>query len=406
MDNKIKLSAAFLVAGLILSGCGASGGGSVGNDTSAEANKGKGSLNKQTYTAEAGLTPRQRFSKALEKLENGEDGQALAELNAYLVAVPRSNSARNLVAQISTDSSQYFPAENFKVNLTSGASLSTLAKKYLGSALKFYALAKYNNIANPSRVNIGQEIKIPLTQLARTQRDKDNALELETPSMDNEKSAVDLAMAEDIVDAEDINDLEEAVDVVDDMVESNELSDVEPVLAEVIPIVPVETAESALSDLQELTQNMDYAAAIEKLTTLSTFGKFNKVTRGLAIATYTGRAKEIAETDNILAATYYEKAGQLNLQEEKSFSAFENFKMATDLDDQNDQAMEEMLVLQKEIADKYHREASSAFRRQELDQAIEKWDMVLKVNPDHSSAKLYRAQALELKEKLDNLNRN
>ena len=94
------------------------------------------------------------------------------------------------------------------------------------------------------------------------------------------------------------------------------------------------------------------------------------------------------------------------MTEEQTFAAFENFKMATDLDNKNDQAMEEMLVLQKEIADKYHREASSAFRRQELDLAIEKWDMVLKVNPDHSSAKLYRAQALELKEKLYKINQN
>jgi predicted TPR repeat methyltransferase len=80
--------------------------------------------------------------------------------------------------------------------------------------------------------------------------------------------------------------------------------------------------------------------------------------------------------------------------------------MATDLDDTNEQAMEEMLVLQKEIADKFHRQALSAYRRQELDLAIEKWDMVLNVNPDHSSAKLYRVQALELKEKLDNINQN
>lgn len=397
MDNKIKLSAAFLVAWMILSGCGASGGGSAGKGTSAEMNKGKGSVNKQTYTAEVGLTPRQRFSKALEKLENGEHGQALAELNAYLVAVPKSNSARNLVSQISTDSSEYFPSEYFKINLTSGASLSTLAKRYLGSALKFYALAKYNNIANPSRVNIGQEIKIPLTQLARTQRDKDNSLESEMPSMDNEDSSVDLVIA---------GYIEDSVDVTEEMVESTELPDVESVLTEVIPIAPVETVESVLSDLQKLTQNKDYAAAIEKVTTLSTFGKLNKLSRGLAITTYTGRAKEMTETDNILAATYYAKAGQLNLQEEQTFSAFENFRMATDLDDGNEQAMEEMLVLQKEIADKYHREASSAFRRQELDLAIENWDMVLKVNPNHSSAKLYRDQALELKEKLIKLNRN
>lgn len=386
-DNKVKLSVAFLVAGVILSGCASSGGDSAGEGSFEYVDREKGSK----YTAEEGLTPRQRFTKALKNLENGEDGQALAELNAYLVAVPRSNSAKNIVAQITTDSSEYFPSEHFIINLTSGASLSTLAKKYLGSALKFYALAKYNNIANPSRVNIGQEIKIPLTQLARSQRDKDNALERETPSLDNPDS---------IANAEDVED---SVDVV---AETSESPEAEPLLTEVIPVAPIETAESALRDLQELIQNSDYAAAIDKLTVLNTFGKLNEASTGLAVATYTGRAKEIAESDSILAAKYYVKAGQLNLQEERSFSAFENFKMATDLDDSNEQAMEEMLVLQKEIADNYHREASSAFRRQELDLAIENWDKVLNVDPDHSSAKLYRAQAIELKEKLQKLNQN
>jgi tetratricopeptide (TPR) repeat protein len=404
MDNKLKLSATFLAVGLILSGCGASGDSSVGNNTSPVINKKNGSVNKQVFTAEVGLTARQRFSKALEKLENGEEGQALAELEAYLIDVPRSNSARNLIEQISTDSSQYFPSENFKVNLTSGASLSTLAKKYLGSALKFYALAKYNNISNPSRVNIGQEIKIPLTQLARTQRDKDNSLELETLEETNEQSADELAIIETASDAQ--NTANDALDVLDDVSDSVDVPESVPVLADVIPNAPEQTAESILNDLQQLTQNNDYTAAIEKVTQLKTFGQFNTLGRELAIATYTGRAKEITETDRILAATYYAQVGKLNLLDEETFSAFENFRMATDLDENNAQAMEEMLVLQKEIADKYHREASSAFRRQELDLAIEKWDMVLTVNPDHSSAKLYRAQALELKEKLDNINQN
>ncbi|PKI02963.1 LysM peptidoglycan-binding domain-containing protein [Glaciecola sp. 33A] len=388
MDNKLKLSATFLVAGLILSGCGATGGdSSVGNAAPP-------TINKQMFTAEVGLTARQRFSSALEKLENGEEGPALAELEAYLIEVPSSNSARSLVEQISTDSSQYFPSEHFNVNLTSGVSLSTLAKKYLGSPLKFYALAKYNNISNPSRVNIGQEIKIPLTQLAQAQRDKDNSLELETLAETNEQSFDELAMRE------------KSSDALDDTSDSVDLPENVSVLADVIPIAPKETAESILNDLQDLIQNNDFTVAIEKLTRLKTFGQFNTLGRELAIAAYTGRAKEIAETDNLLAATYYAQVGQLKLLEEETFAAFENFRMATDLDENNDQAMEEMLVLQKEIADKYHREASSAFRRQELDLAIEKWDMVLTVNPNHSSAKLYRVQALELKEKLDNINQN
>jgi tetratricopeptide (TPR) repeat protein len=394
-DSKFKLAAGLLVTGLVLSGCGSSGGSADGTGTSTTTNKAKSSVNKKVYTAESGLTPRQRFSKALEKLENGEDGQALAELNAYLLDVPRSNSAKNLVAQISTDSSEYFPADYFTVNLTSGASLSTLAKKYLGSALKFYALAKYNNISNPSRVNIGQEIKIPLTQLARTQREKDNNPEIEVPKQE-------VAKVEEVMEGEIEAIQEDTETVVENTIDSQN----EPVLAEEIPVVPEDTAESVIADLQMLTQEQNYAGAIEKLAKLKTFGKLGKASQELALQTYLGRAKEISETDATLAATFYAEAGKLNLINEQNLPAFENFKMATDLDESNDQAMEEMLVLQKEIADKYHREASSAFRRQELDIAIEKWDMVLKVNPDHSSAKLYRAQALELKEKLYNINQN
>jgi tetratricopeptide (TPR) repeat protein len=391
IDNKLKLSAAFLVAGLILSGCGSSADSSVGSDSLPKVNKTKSSLNKKSYTAEAGLTVGQRFSKAIENLNNGEDGQALAE--------PSSTIARNLVEQISTDSSQYFPSENFIVNLKAGSTLGSLAKKYLGSALKFYALAKYNNITNPSRVKIGQEIKIPLTQLSRAQQDKDNSEELQASQGSSEESVVDGTTTQEINDA--MGDVVNDIEVIAEPDETSEL-----MLAAIIPVAPEETAESTLRELQALTQMNDYTTAIEKVITLRTFGKFDKVSRQLAIATYAGRAKEIAETNNILASSYLAQAGQLNLLEQQTFEAFENFKMATDLDDTNEQAMEEMLVLQKEIADKFHRQALSAYRRQELDLAIEKWDMVLNVNPDHSSAKLYRVQALELKEKLDNINQN
>jgi tetratricopeptide (TPR) repeat protein len=316
-----------------------------------------------------------------------------------LLAKPSSTIARNLVEQISTDSSQYFPSENFIVNLKAGSTLGSLAKKYLGSALKFYALAKYNNITNPSRVKIGQEIKIPLTQLSRAQQDKDNSEELQASQGSSEESVVDGTTTQEINDA--MGDVVNDIEVIAEPDETSEL-----MLAAIIPVAPEETAESTLRELQALTQMNDYTTAIEKVITLRTFGKFDKVSRQLAIATYAGRAKEIAETNNILASSYLAQAGQLNLLEQQTFEAFENFKMATDLDDTNEQAMEEMLVLQKEIADKFHRQALSAYRRQELDLAIEKWDMVLNVNPDHSSAKLYRVQALELKEKLDNINQN
>ena len=52
----------------------------------------------------------------------------------------------------------------------------------------------------------------------------------------------------------------------------------------------------------------------------------------------------------------------------------------------------------------YHREAMTAFRRQDLDKALEIWEgKVLKIDPDHGPAKIYSDQARDLKKKLDTI---
>jgi len=43
----------------------------------------------------------------------------------------------------------------------SGETLSAIAKKYLGDANKYNAIASYNNISNPDKISVGQEIRIP-----------------------------------------------------------------------------------------------------------------------------------------------------------------------------------------------------------------------------------------------------
>ncbi|MGE4061385.1 MAG: hypothetical protein AB7E69_21265, partial [Sphingomonadales bacterium] len=54
-------------------------------------------------------------------------------------------------------------------------------------------------------------------------------------------------------------------------------------------------------------------------------------------------------------------------------------------------------------ADRYYRNGLSSFRKQELDAAIKSWDKVLEIDPSHENARLQRAQAIELKEKLSKL---
>jgi len=112
------------------------------------------------------LEPKQRLSRAIQLLENGTEDQARVELIAYLESSPRSALAKRLVQQIDRPISDYFPAENFPLVLAQGQSLSNVADEYLGDALLFHSLAKYNGIGNPSQVRAGQTIRVPATEAA------------------------------------------------------------------------------------------------------------------------------------------------------------------------------------------------------------------------------------------------
>ncbi|MFK7828584.1 MAG: LysM peptidoglycan-binding domain-containing protein [Congregibacter sp.] len=68
-----------------------------------------------------------------------------------------------MLRQIDTAPKDYFPPEYREVVLETGQSLSTIAKNYLGSAVQFHALAKYNGIERPRRVVPGQIVRVPLT---------------------------------------------------------------------------------------------------------------------------------------------------------------------------------------------------------------------------------------------------
>lgn len=117
--------------------------------------------------AQPGLTPQERFREALRMLEDGQPRHARAELAAYLLEKPRSEVARDLLRQLDEDAEVYYPGSYREVTLASGESLSTLAQRYLGSVYQFYALAKYNGIAEPRRLRAGQILKVPLTETAR-----------------------------------------------------------------------------------------------------------------------------------------------------------------------------------------------------------------------------------------------
>jgi len=350
LANKIAvISLVLLLSVTLITGCQIAGT-KKGNSAAMTDNK--------VYSAQPGLTPKQRFGKALQYLEYGQVGQAKAELKAYLTVIPNSKIAKGLLEQTNMDPDRYFPKQNFSVNLSSGESLSTLAKKYLGSALKFYALAKYNNISNPSRVNIGQTIKIPLTQEAVIASNNDSKPKSVKQSV--EKSSP-------------------------------------PIVADTKKTV---NAKTLAKDIAYLTKKKDYKAAIVKIAELKKLGDLNKESRNIALKAYQAYAKQLIPTNKTNAAKNLIIVADFHQINGNSLAAFKTYQRANELDPANTRAMEEMLVLQKDITDKYHREATVAKNNQDLPAAISKWDMVLKLDPEHASATLERSRAIQLQKKL------
>lgn len=330
------------------------------------------------YVAEPNLTPKQRFIKALDYLEHGEQEKASIELEEYLRNVPNSSRAKSLLEQIKQETNQYFPENSFAVTLSSGESLSTLAKKYLGSPLKFYALAKYNNISNPSRVNIGQTINVPLTKEAIAVRESENQLKASAKAPVTSKPEEKLPVVATVKKEEQkvVKQTEQTIEV---------------------------TEQSLVENLKAALSKPDYKQAIVQLNLLKGIGPLSELVRPLAIQTLEGQGNNLSGSNKVLASQYLSEAANLNNILGNAIAAINDYKFAVHLDPNNANAAEELGILQKDVSDQLHREASSAFRRQELDIAIEKWDKVLEINPDYTSAKLYRAQALELKARLEKI---
>lgn len=107
------------------------------------------------------LAPRERVRLAVELLGQGEERRAKAELEAALEEQPRLPAARRLLEQIDGDPRALLGADARPHTVRQGETMSTLAERYLGDGMLFYALARYNNIDAPNALTAGQTLMIP-----------------------------------------------------------------------------------------------------------------------------------------------------------------------------------------------------------------------------------------------------
>ncbi|OMH39189.1 LysM domain-containing protein [Motiliproteus sp. MSK22-1] len=400
-----------------------------------------------SYYAKPGLSPGKRFVLAVGYLEKGMAMEAKVELEAYLEEKPKSKRAKDLIQQIDTPVEDYFPQSFFEVTLKRGETLSTLARDYLGDLYKFYALAKFNGIADSSKLQQGQLIRIPetketrdfqskaaLSQSSKTEENKstveEESIEISADLSDEQKTDLEEQALSKPLSADTASSNEGIVDdttteeiTADNAEESTEISvkstapdDEEAVIAAeqedtevamVNEMTPEESPQNSRGDAlfnfySDLEAN-NFSSAADNLDQLREMNAMTADTNAKAIDVYQRAARELENSDPTLAARYYFSSAELQIKQNNEEEALPALKRSVDLNPANSSAAELYTLLQRDIADRYHRQASVAYRQQELDKAISLWRRVLKVDPNHSAAQALLVQAEELKAKLSKL---
>lgn len=98
---------------------------------------------------------------AVDQLQNGDEPAARLTLDKAIALDPTNDLAKKLQDQIKADAQKELGPVFFRYTVQRDDSLSKLAQQYLGDRFRFYILAKYNDMASPSKLSAGQVIKIP-----------------------------------------------------------------------------------------------------------------------------------------------------------------------------------------------------------------------------------------------------
>lgn len=101
---------------------------------------------------------------ALMFMGRGDEEPARQILEGILKRNPNNKVAKKFLDQLIVDPVTLLGAENYQYRVQSGDTMSSIAQTRLGDSSLFYALARYNGIDDPRRINAGQMLRIPGTK--------------------------------------------------------------------------------------------------------------------------------------------------------------------------------------------------------------------------------------------------
>lgn len=330
------------------------------------------------------LTVKERVQKGIIYLKNGEVSIAKVEFYAILDREPDNKIAKSMLRQIENTPKEYFTrfdSSNPKSYIVKhGDTFSTLAAQFLNNALEFHILAKYNYFSHSPKLVVGQEIKIPLLLVKQAKKSK--KILVNTKPKNNKNSAaarIEYTLAKKYYD------------------DGRYVS----AIAVLEPRTELHKSDYKAIDLLVLTYTKYANHLVNKANLLEAQTILKK-----AVSIQPGNKelkKRLAFVKRQREAERQYRNGLAALKKGSRDKAFDAFNSALSLKPDHKMAKKQIVKMKSSVINALHRKAMKLYKNQELELAINNWNKVLKINPDHELARLYRARAVELKERLDKL---
>jgi tetratricopeptide (TPR) repeat protein len=361
--------------------------------------------------------------------------------------------------QIDSPLSGLFKQQFTEYQVQAGDTLSKIAKQAYDDPFLFYALARFNGIENPSRVAVGQVLRVPELQAGGTA----NIESQERPAPSKPPPATDRTPPEVSSDPPGGRYQDQVVvtlEAEDDRDPAPRirytLDDSDPARGGQSYTAPLRIDRTSTlrflaedgsgnpssvrseryeivvqgkhRDVEDLRDRGEYAAALDRLERILAEDPGDTEAQSLFVDIAVIRADALQAQGDLLGAQgLLQRASQLQpddrqvqerlVEVERRVGIDQMLQNATDAMQQGDyetaytalnQVLElepthavargKRVVVRSELVDQYGKRAVAAFRRQDLDESIRQWDKVLELDPENEEAQLRRQEAVHLKE--------
>jgi tetratricopeptide (TPR) repeat protein len=308
-------------------------------------------------------------------LDAGRVDSAEDQLLDILERRPNSRLASRLLEQIRADPDALADGDDVEVTVAEGESLSEIAERELGDAMQFFALARYNDIDVPRRLEPGQTLRIPEALKVRAEPPA------EVPADEAPAPALP------------VDPGERLNDTARDLLESGRHGLARRLLTLVAYAGQLNErghallARAALESAAEREARGELTAAVELLDAS------RKLLGGADAAALA------AERDRLEARVLFAE-GMEHRRGDRLDEALEHLERSAALDPTFAAAREEMSQVRELLVLRRHEAALVHYREQRLDPAIELWQSVLRLDPEFEPAQRYLPRARELRSRL------